>query len=227
MDASDPDATTAEGYLGGTPSWRTDLYTGRGTLMTLRESVALNEKNGVKHTPELKERRSRPHRQDLRRSGQYAQKLIDELKDAHVDPRRVWLQSFDKADVLYWVQNAPAVRTAGGLPGQHRSHRQPARFPGLTVERAARSCARRASATSRRPCPPSSTSTPAHNVVPSQYALDIKSAGFKHHHLDVRARRPAQGRVEGRLLLLLRSRRAGPSRRTATCTRRSTCWRAR
>jgi hypothetical protein len=30
MDASDPRATTAED-LGGTPSWRTDLYTGRGT----------------------------------------------------------------------------------------------------------------------------------------------------------------------------------------------------
>src|SRR5262249_44261479 len=55
MDASNPSATTAEGFLGGTPSWRTDLYTGRGTLMTLRESVALNERNGVKHTPELKE----------------------------------------------------------------------------------------------------------------------------------------------------------------------------
>src|SRR5262245_15720734 len=35
MDASNPSATTAEGFLGGTPSWRTDLYTGRGTLMTL------------------------------------------------------------------------------------------------------------------------------------------------------------------------------------------------
>jgi glycerophosphoryl diester phosphodiesterase len=34
MDASVPSATTPEGYLGATPSWRTDLYTG--------------------HTPELK-----------------------------------------------------------------------------------------------------------------------------------------------------------------------------
>jgi len=33
---------------------RTDLYTGRGTLMTLRESIELNERNGAKHTPELK-----------------------------------------------------------------------------------------------------------------------------------------------------------------------------
>jgi len=42
MDASVPSAPTAEGYLGGTASSRTDLYTGRGTLMTLRESIELN-----------------------------------------------------------------------------------------------------------------------------------------------------------------------------------------
>jgi len=54
MDASNPGALTVQDYLGGTPSWRTDLYTGRGTLMTLKESIELNEKLGVKHTPELK-----------------------------------------------------------------------------------------------------------------------------------------------------------------------------
>src|SRR5262245_53641506 len=54
MDASNPAATTAQGYLGGTASWRTDLYTGRGTLLTLGESIALNKRLGVKHTPELK-----------------------------------------------------------------------------------------------------------------------------------------------------------------------------
>lgn len=54
MDASDRNATTRQGYLGGTPSWRTDVYTGRGTLMTFRESIELNQTNGVKHTPELK-----------------------------------------------------------------------------------------------------------------------------------------------------------------------------
>ena len=35
MDASNPAATTAAGYLGGTAAWRTDLYTSRGTLLTL------------------------------------------------------------------------------------------------------------------------------------------------------------------------------------------------
>jgi glycerophosphoryl diester phosphodiesterase len=54
MDASNPNAQDAAGFLGGTASFRTDLYTSRGTLLTLRESIALNRKLGVKHTPELK-----------------------------------------------------------------------------------------------------------------------------------------------------------------------------
>ena len=54
MDASNPAATTAAGYLGGTAAFRTDLYNSRGTLLTLRESIALNQRLGVKHTPELK-----------------------------------------------------------------------------------------------------------------------------------------------------------------------------
>lgn len=54
MGASNPAASTPEGYLGGTAPWRTDLYTGRSTLVTLREGIEFNEKLGVKHTPELK-----------------------------------------------------------------------------------------------------------------------------------------------------------------------------
>src|SRR5919106_1423658 len=54
MDASNPSATTPEGYLGGTASWRTDLYVGRAQVLTFQESIQLNESLDVKHTPELK-----------------------------------------------------------------------------------------------------------------------------------------------------------------------------
>src|SRR5512134_3557517 len=54
MDASDPSATTAEDYLGGTAAWRTDLYTSRGTLLTHAESIELIKRLGGKFTPELK-----------------------------------------------------------------------------------------------------------------------------------------------------------------------------
>ena len=81
MDAANPAATTLAGYLGGTASWRTDLYTGRGTLLTVRESIRLNQKLGVGHTPELKS--GDPNQIQAVFGGQapYAQKLIDVLRD--------------------------------------------------------------------------------------------------------------------------------------------------
>ncbi len=41
MDAFNSAATSPQQYQSGTPAWRTDLYTGRGTLMTFAESIAL------------------------------------------------------------------------------------------------------------------------------------------------------------------------------------------
>jgi glycerophosphoryl diester phosphodiesterase len=38
----------------------------------------------------------------------YAQKLIDEYKQAGVSPRRVFAQSFNKAHILYWIAREPA-----------------------------------------------------------------------------------------------------------------------
>ncbi len=108
MDSSNPAATTAAGYLGGTASWRTDLYTGRGTLMTLKESIQLNEKLGVKHTPELKSGDPARIAQVFGSQAAYAQKMIDTLVAEGVDPKDVWLQSFDLNDVLYWIKHAPA-----------------------------------------------------------------------------------------------------------------------
>jgi glycerophosphoryl diester phosphodiesterase len=44
MDASNPNATTPEAFLGGTPNYRTDLYNTGGTLLTHKESIALIRK---------------------------------------------------------------------------------------------------------------------------------------------------------------------------------------
>lgn len=108
MDASNPAATTPEGYLGGTASWRTDVYTGRASVLSFRESIALNRSLGVKHTPELKGAEHQD-RVDAIFGGQagYAQKFIDELKDAGVSPKDAWVQSFNKDDVLYWIEHEP------------------------------------------------------------------------------------------------------------------------
>jgi glycerophosphoryl diester phosphodiesterase len=124
MDASNPNARTPAEFLGGTATWRTDLYTGRGRLMTFRESVELNEKMGVKHTPELKEsvpvvpngpkRIEDVFKNPTGRTPQqnYAQAFIDVLEDAGAQPKDVWPQSFNVEDVLYWVEKTRYGRQA-------------------------------------------------------------------------------------------------------------------
>ena len=76
MDGFNPRGTTVAEYMDGTPSFRTDLYASRGTLMTHAESIQLFKKLGVKMTPELKF----PTVQmpfDGFTQEQYAQKMID------------------------------------------------------------------------------------------------------------------------------------------------------
>ncbi|TFL17862.1 glycerophosphodiester phosphodiesterase family protein [Jannaschia formosa] len=106
MDAADASATTPEEYQGGTADWRTDLYADGATLMTHAESIALFDALGADFTPELKSPSvEMPH--DGFSQEDYAQKLIDEYKAAGIDPSRVWAQSFDLSDVLYWIENEP------------------------------------------------------------------------------------------------------------------------
>ena len=109
MDAANSAALTPEAFQGGTPNFRTDLYSGptSGTLMTHRESIALFKSLGVKMTPELKSPSvTMPF--DGFSQQDYAQKMIDEYKQAGVPGRHVWAQSFNQDDVLYWVNNEPA-----------------------------------------------------------------------------------------------------------------------
>jgi len=105
MDAFNPAATTPAQYQTGTPAWRTDLYTGRGTLMTFEESIALNKKNGVKHTPELKAGDAASIARVFGSQEKYAQALINELQANGVRPKEAYPQSFNPNDILYWVKN--------------------------------------------------------------------------------------------------------------------------
>jgi glycerophosphoryl diester phosphodiesterase len=111
MDASNPSATSPAEYQGGTANWRTDLYSTGGTLLTHKESIQLLRRLGSKYTPELKSpnRRARVQVEDVFGSqAGYAQAMIDDYKAARVPARHVWAQSFNQADVLYWIQNEPA-----------------------------------------------------------------------------------------------------------------------
>jgi glycerophosphoryl diester phosphodiesterase len=107
MDASDRAATTVQQFLGGTASWRTDLYAGKGTVLSHKESITLFKSLGVKMTPELKAPEvTMPYQGDFTQDD-YAQKLIDEYKQAGVHPKDVYAQSFNIQDVLYWIENEP------------------------------------------------------------------------------------------------------------------------
>jgi len=79
MEASSPNATTEQDYLGGTASWRTDLYTGNARVLSFAESIELNKELGVKHTPELKSAEHQDRINAIFGSQKgYAQKFIDE-----------------------------------------------------------------------------------------------------------------------------------------------------
>ena len=107
MDASNPNATTVEEYLGGTANYRTDLYSTCGTVLSHAESIDLFKKLGVKMTPELKSPSvEMPYEGDYTQED-YAQQMIDEYKAARVHPSKVWAQSFNLDDVLYWIHHEP------------------------------------------------------------------------------------------------------------------------
>jgi glycerophosphoryl diester phosphodiesterase len=176
MDASVPSATTPQGFQGGTPSWRTDLYTGRGTLMTLKESIALNEENGVKHTPELKAGDRNRINAIFGSQANYAQKMIDELKAAGVDPKNVFAQSFNAEDILYWIQHEPEFgKQAVYLDDFDPTANPP--VPPLSVQE----LQLRKSQGFRIIAPPMFALLAVDgsgNIVPSDYAKLIKSMGF-------------------------------------------------
>jgi glycerophosphoryl diester phosphodiesterase len=110
MDAFDPDALTPQEFQGGTVNWRTDLYSTGGTLLSHQESIQLIKSLGAKFTPELKGPNSNAKVQVETVFGSldaYAQAMIDDYKRAGIPARDVFAQSFNRRDVLYWLQNEP------------------------------------------------------------------------------------------------------------------------
>ena len=144
--------------------------------MTLKESIELNEKNGVKHTPELKA--GDPPRITATFGGQekYAQKMIDEFKGAGVDPKNVFAQSFNPNDVVYWIQNEPRFgKQAVYLDDIDPTANPP--VPPLTLQE----LQLRKSQGVKIIAPPILallSVNAAGAIVPSQYAQTIKSLGF-------------------------------------------------
>ncbi|KFL33732.1 MULTISPECIES: glycerophosphodiester phosphodiesterase family protein [unclassified Sulfurospirillum] len=107
MDAENEKATNLKEYMNATPSWRTDRYASTGTLMTHAESIELFKSLGVKMTPELKAPSVTMPFNGTYTQEQYAQQMIEEYKKAGVKPSSVFAQSFEYADILYWIKKNP------------------------------------------------------------------------------------------------------------------------
>ena len=175
MDASNPNARTPEEFQGGTANWRTDLYSTGATLLTHRESIDLLARLGSKYTPELKGPNRNANLQVETAFGSqaaYAQAMINDYKSAGVSPRKVWAQSFNKDDVLYWIKNEPAFgRQAVYLDDANTLADVPS-----TAE--LKSYAAQGIKIVAPPMWVLLTVDGAGKIVPSQYAKDAKAAGL-------------------------------------------------
>ena len=117
MEGANPNARSVAAYLQATTSFRTDLYSTCGTLISHAESISLFGRLGVKFTPELKgvhvDASGNPA---LPKSGfgtsgldqqSYASRLIAEYQAAKVKPEDVFVQSFDLRDLRHWLASHP------------------------------------------------------------------------------------------------------------------------
>jgi glycerophosphoryl diester phosphodiesterase len=170
MDAANPTATSIEEYMNATADWRTDLYSGKGTLLTHAESIELFNELGVNFTPELKSPSVAMPFEGEYTQQDYADQLIEEYRQAGIHPRRVWAQSFNQEDVLHWIQEYPRFgRQAVYLDGVYDM------TVSLDTMREWREQGIRVLA------PPMwmLLDVQGGEIIPSQYAINAKQAGLK------------------------------------------------
>jgi glycerophosphoryl diester phosphodiesterase len=177
MDASNPDATTAEEFQRGTPNWRTDLYSTGGTLLSHKDSIQLIRSLGAKFTPELKgPNRAATLQVEAVFGSQeaYAQAMIDDYKEAGISPGDVFAQSFNLDDILYWITHEPEF-------GRQAVYLDDANTPSdLPTLAELQSLAAQGVKIVAPPMWALLTVDGNGHIVPSQYARDAKAA-----HLDI------------------------------------------
>ncbi len=173
MDGANNKATTVTDYLKGTPSFRTDTYSANGKVMSHKDFIALAKKLDVSVSPELKEALV-PMPFDGFTQEMYAQKMINEYKEAHFNPDRVYAQSFHIEDVLYWIANEPEFGKQAvsleDLNDAAQVEAAKARIPGLVAQGV------------QIVAPPTwalVTLDANKKIVPSDYAKALKASGLK------------------------------------------------
>ena len=140
--------------------------------MTHAESIQLIAGSPGKFTPELKY----PNNPDrviaiFGSQANYAQKMIDEYKDAGIHPNDVWAQSFNVGDILYWIQNEPKF-------GKQAVYLDDCRRRRVLSLVELKQLAQQGVNIIAPPMPALLAVNAANEIVPSQYAMDIKAAGL-------------------------------------------------
>jgi len=178
MDAADKTATTIDAYMNATANWRTDLYAAAGgTIMTHAEYIKMVHGLGAKFTPELKGPAvAMPY--DGFTQEAFAQKMIDEYKAAGIPAKDVFAQSFNLADIEYWIKNEPefgkqAVFLDGRYDNKDFDPMKPATFSPTMAELKAKGV--------NYIAPPMwmLVTTENGNIVPSPYTKEARKAGLK------------------------------------------------
>ena len=177
MEGSNTTAKSVDEFVDGTPEWRTDLYSGSGALISHAESIELIKSLGAKFTPELKAPVvEMPF--DGFSQADYAQALINEYKQADIDPSDVYPQSFNLNDILYWIEHEPefgkqAIYLESGFTSGHWSANDPSTWR--------HSMAELKSLGVNYIAPPLWVLVSLQNglMVPSEYAIKAKKAGLK------------------------------------------------
>ncbi len=182
MDASNPAAKTPQEFQGGTPNWRTDLFSTGGTVLTHKQSIALIRSLGGKFTPELKAGNpaAAVQLEDVFGSREaFAQRMVDEYRQAGVSPSDVFTQSFLRDDVLYLIDHEPAFgKQAVYLDDRYETAtppldpNDPSTWKPTMKELVARGV--------RIIAPPTYVLLRTDNgrIVPSRYAIEAKKAGL-------------------------------------------------
>ena len=179
MDAGNHTATTPEEFMQGTPSWRTDLCAGGGTLMSHAQSIELFRDLGAKFIPELKSPAvempfTSPVTGEVFSRTDFAEKLIAEYRAARIPADDVHPQSFHPEDLSYWLEAAPTFGTnAILLDGREYDPRDPSDIYAPRLEQIAAMGVRTIA-------PPLWVLLRVEDgqIVPSDYALSAKAANL-------------------------------------------------
>jgi glycerophosphoryl diester phosphodiesterase len=106
-DGFDSRATTVAQLVNGGRTAANAAAIDTGTLMTHAESIELFRRLGVQMVPELKQPVvSMPFAGMSQQD--FAQRLIDDYRNAGIPAAHVWPQSFNLDDIRYWLEREPA-----------------------------------------------------------------------------------------------------------------------